>query len=183
MSKIVVGAASMLVVALGVVYGVLYMGLIPVGADNRPGYLERRFTHMATDAYVTRNAPKQENPFPPTSANLLEGARRYEEHCALCHGGAATRVSPLRYRFSPPAPQLVNRVPRDPDAHLWWITKHGFRLTGMPAWDGLLSDDEIWKVVLFMKSSDKLPAEVEAAWRAAAAAPCLAENAGARRVP
>jgi mono/diheme cytochrome c family protein len=62
----------------------------------------------------------------------------------------------------------VNRVPRDPDADFWWITKHGFRMTGMPGWDGILSDDEIWKVVAFIKNSDKLPPDAHAAWQAAA---------------
>jgi mono/diheme cytochrome c family protein len=38
----------------------------------------------------------------------------------------------------------------------------------MPAWDGILSDDEIWKVIAFVKHTDKLPSEAQAAWRAAA---------------
>jgi len=81
---------------------------------------------------------------------------------------AAQRISPLRTKFSPPVPQIVNRVPKDPDADFYWITKHGIRLTGMPGWDGILSDDQIWTVVAFIKRSDKLPAEAEAAWKQAA---------------
>jgi mono/diheme cytochrome c family protein len=41
-------------------------------------------------------------------------------------------------------------------------------MTGMPAWTGILSDDDIWKVVAFIKNSGKLPAETQAAWQAAA---------------
>jgi mono/diheme cytochrome c family protein len=162
------GIVVTLLVMLGGGCLVIYLGLFPVGADNPPGALERGLAHAATDAYVTKNAPKQENPFQPTSENLIEGARKYEQHCAVCHGGAANRVSPLRNKFSPAVPQLVDRVPHDPDAEFWWITKHGFRLTGMPAWDGILSDDEIWKVIAFVKHSDKLPADAQAAWQAAA---------------
>jgi len=164
------GVVVTLLVVLGGAYLVLYLGLFPIGADNPPGAMERRLAHTATDAYLAKNAPKQENPFQPTSANLIEGAREYEEYCAVCHGGAANRISPLQNKFSPAVPQLVNRVPRDPDAEFWWITKHGYRLTGMPAWDGILSDDEIWKVIAFVKHSDKLPPDAQAAWQAAASA-------------
>jgi mono/diheme cytochrome c family protein len=162
------GIILTLLVVLGGAYLVLYLGLFPLGADNPPGTLERRLAHTATDAYLAKNAPQQENPFQPTSENLTEGARKYEEHCAVCHGGAAHRISPLQKKFSPAVPQLVNRVPRDPDAEFWWITKHGYRLTGMPAWDGILTDDEIWKVIAFVKHSDKLPPDAQAAWQAAA---------------
>jgi mono/diheme cytochrome c family protein len=162
------GVVVTLLVVLGGAYLVLYLCLFPIGADNPPGVLERRLAHTAIDAYLAKNAPKQENPFQPTSENLIEGARKYEQHCAICHGGAATRISPLQNKFSPAVPQLVNRVPHDPDAEFWWITKHGYRLTGMPAWDGILSDDEIWKVIAFVKHSNKLPPDAQAAWQAAA---------------
>ena len=97
-----------------------------------------------------------------TPANLTEGAKEYEEHCAFCHGGAKAKISPMRDKFNPPAPQLINRIPHDDDAWLFWVTKHGVRMTGMPTWDGIMSDDEMWKIVAFIKHSDKLPPEVQA---------------------
>ncbi|MCG6957822.1 MAG: c-type cytochrome [Gemmatimonadetes bacterium] len=168
MLKFFGGVVTALVVVFGGAYLVANRGWFPVGADNAPGHLERRLAHMATDAYVARHAPEQENPIPLTPATLSEGARIYEEHCSVCHGGAVHKISPLQHRFSPPVPQLVNRVPRDPDGDFFWITKHGYRLTGMPSWDGILSDDQIWTVVAFIKHSDKLPPEAQAAWQEAA---------------
>jgi thiosulfate dehydrogenase len=162
------GVVLTLVVLVGGAFLVINRGWFPIGADNPPGTVERRLARMASDAYVGSHAPKPQNPVQPTAAALSEGARLYERHCAVCHGGAARRISPLRSRFSPPVPQLVNRVPRDPDGDFWWITKHGIRLTGMPSWNGILSDDQIWTVVAFIKHSDKLPAEAQAAWKAAA---------------
>ena len=38
----------------------------------------------------------------------------------------------------------------------------------MPAWDGIMSDDEMWQTVAFIKHSNQLPADVEAAWRSGA---------------
>ena len=88
----------------------------------------------------------------------------------MCHGGAQAKISPMQNKFNPPAPQLINRIPHDEPAWLFWVTKHGIRMTGMPTWDGVLSDDAMWKIVAFIKNSDKLPPAVDAQWRGMAAA-------------
>ncbi len=160
-------AVTLLVLACGG-FLVANRGWFPIGADNPPGSLERWAANMATDAYVGSHAPQVENPIQPTAANLSDGAQLFEMHCSLCHGGAADRISKLRAKFSPPVPQIINRIPGDPDADLWWVTKHGIRMTGMPSWDGTLSDQDIWKVIAFVKHSDKLPPEAMKAWREAA---------------
>ena len=164
----VLGIVSTLVlIALGV-YIVSTFGLFPIGADNPPFGLERYLAGRAMNAYVDRNAPEGTNPVAVTPANLADGAKEYEEHCAFCHGGAAAKISPMQRKFSPGAPQLTNRIPRDSEPWLYWVTKHGVRMTGMPAWDGVLSDDDMWKIVAFIKNSDKLPPDVAATWKAMA---------------
>ena len=152
-------------------YVVSMYGWYPIGADNPPGGLERALASRAMNVYADKHKPAMENPTPLTAENLTEGAKEYEEHCAFCHGGAKAKTSPMQNKFNPPAPQLVARVPHDPDNWLFWVTKHGVRLTGMPSWDGIMSDEEIWKVVAFLKHSDKLPPETAAAWTALASEP------------
>jgi hypothetical protein len=66
---------------------------------------------------------------------------------------------------------LINKIPHDPDAWLYWITKHGVRLTGMPGWEGMMTDDEMWQTIAFIKHSNKLPADVESGWRKLAVGP------------
>lgn len=165
MKGFVLGIVATLVAMVCGVFLVSRLGLFPVGADNPPSGLERMLASRAMNVYVDNHKPAGDNPVPPTAANLTEGAKEYEEHCALCHGGAKARTSPLHEKFSPPAPQLINRIPHDPDAWLFWVTKHGVRMTGMAAWDGVLSDSDMWKIIAFIKHSDALPADVEAAWR------------------
>jgi mono/diheme cytochrome c family protein len=163
------------VITLAVLYGIFYLtlsqGLFPIGADNAPGKLERKYANMAMDEYVDKHMPEGNNPMEANSANLMQGAMLYEKHCALCHGGGKDRTSPLVHNFSPPVPQILQRIPHDPDAHLWWVTKHGIRMTGMPSWDGIISDDDLWKVVAFVKHSNNLPPEVQAMWQQAAQGP------------
>jgi mono/diheme cytochrome c family protein len=171
MKKFVAGIiVTLLVLSVGVV-AVSHLGLYPIGADNPPSSLERTLAMRAMDVYAEKHKPAGENPTPLTAANLGEGAKEYEEHCAFCHGGARSKISPMRDKFNPPVPQLVDRIPHDDDAWLFWVTKHGVRMTGMPAWAEIMSDQEIWKVVAFIKHSDKLPPEAQAIWQKMAATP------------
>ena len=57
-------------------------------------------------------------------------------------------------------------VEDDPEGWTFWKIKQGIRWTGMPAWKDSLSDDQIWKITLFLKHMDKLPPAPQAAWQA-----------------
>jgi len=125
---------------------------LPVG----PSQFERHFAMHAVDEWVDDHASKQENPFQPTMENIMDGSMIYDKHCALCHGSLKEPTSPMKNRFYPPVPQLMASTPDDPDANFFYVTKYGIKLSGMPGWDGVLSNDEIWKAVLFIKNSEKM---------------------------
>lgn len=161
---------TVLALSVGAV-AVSHFGLYPIGADNPPSAIEKALAGRAMDVYADKHKPEGANPIAPTSANLVDGAHEYEEHCAFCHGGAKAKISPMENRFSPPPPQLVNRIPHDPENWLFWVTKHGVRMTGMPAWDTVMSDEDIWKIVAFIKRSNTLPPDVQAEWQKIASTP------------
>ena len=171
MKGFVIGVVLTLAVLVCAVFVTSRFGLYPIGADNPPGAVERMLAGPAMDVYADRHKPAGGNPVQITPAALGEGAQEYEEHCAFCHGGARAKISPMRDRFSPPVPQLIDRIPHDEETWLFWVIKHGVRMTGMPAWEGVLSDDEMWKIVAFIKRSDKLPPEVQSVWQRVATTP------------
>jgi mono/diheme cytochrome c family protein len=171
MKRFVSGIVFTLIVIAGGAIAVTHLGLYPIGADNPPGAIERMLASRAMDTYAEKHKPAGPNPTALTAANLTTGAKEYEEHCAFCHGGAKAKVSPMRDKFSPPVPQVIDRIPHDDDAWLFWVTKHGVRMTAMPSWDGIMSDEEIWAVIAFIKHSDKLPPETQKAWQELAASP------------
>ena len=158
MKGFVLGILATVAIIVAAVYVISARGLYPIGADNPPGALEKTIAMRALDVYADKHKPAGPNPA-STPAALTAGAMAYEANCALCHGGAKQRISPMRDKFNPPPPQLVDRIPHDEDAWLFWVTKHGVRMSGMPSWDGVLSDDEIWQVVAFIKHSNTLLAQ------------------------
>ena len=55
-----------------------------------------------------------------------------------------------------------------PENQNFYIIQHGVRLSGMPAWKQVLSEQETWQVTTFLSHMDKLPVPVSEAWKAAA---------------
>jgi mono/diheme cytochrome c family protein len=157
MRGFIIGVLVTLIVIFGGGYIYLTNGFFDTRAVGKtPGTLERRVANKSVDEWVDGHASKQDNPFQPTMENIAAGQKVYEDNCALCHGTLKQPVSPMRKSFYPWVPQLMNSTPDDPDANLFYVTKYGIRLSAMPGWSGQLSDDDIWKAVLFIKNSDKV---------------------------
>jgi mono/diheme cytochrome c family protein len=108
--------------------------------------------------------PERRTQPPVNEDNLKAGIDTYRTMCARCHSTPEGQTSIYGQSFYPPAPKLPEEMSRYTDSQLFWLIKHGIRNTGMPAWGGMLSDDEIWQIVSLLKNSQDLPPSVEAHW-------------------
>jgi mono/diheme cytochrome c family protein len=157
MRGFILGVIVTLVVLFGGAYYCASKGYFDSRAvPIRPSDFEKHTAMHAVDQWVDAHAPKQPNPFQPTMENIMDGSMTYDKNCALCHGSLKQPESKMREKFYPPVPQLMSRTPDDPDGNLFYVVKYGIRLSGMPGWDGVLSDDDIWKTVLFIKNSSEM---------------------------
>ena len=123
---------------------------------NTPSTFEVHTAMKSLDEWVDQHAPKQANPFQPTMDNIMDGSMTYDKNCASCHGSLKQPISPMQKKFYPPVPQLMSSTPDDPDGNLFYVIKYGVRYTAMPGWEGVLSDDDIWKTVVFIKNSGQM---------------------------
>jgi mono/diheme cytochrome c family protein len=157
MRGFIVGILFTLAVVFGGAYFYATTGHFDTRAvGNAPSTIERRTANKSVDAWVEDHAPRQSNPFQPTMENVMDGSMAYDKNCAFCHGSLKAPISPMRTKFYPPVPQLMSRVPDDPDGNLFYVIKYGIRMTAMPGWEGVLSDDDMWKIVVFMKNSGQM---------------------------
>jgi mono/diheme cytochrome c family protein len=102
---------------------------------------------------VTVGGKKDVNPFPATEENIHAGRLNFSNYCMVCHGldGQKTGV-PFADRMLPPVPDLSsNQVQGFSDGQLKWIIDNGISPSGMPASKGILNDDEIWQIVVFLR--------------------------------
>lgn len=153
MKKVLLGALLMLVLLLLSAAAVMRLGLLPVNADGSHSNLEARVMPLVLHASVTRRASGLANPVAVNEENLKAGTRTYNTMCVTCHSTPTGGPSEYGQAFYPPAPQLSGSLPQYTEAELFWIIKHGIRNTGMPAWGGMLSDEDIWRVVAMLKRS------------------------------
>src|SRR3984885_15647818 len=165
MGKFALGVmVTLLVLVLGGL-GLAMLGFFPPAANVEPPHMEHRLAMGAVDASMERHAPRITNPLPPTDPYLEDGMKLYTMNCALCHGGLDRKPSGLAKSFYPPPPNLISDPPDDPEWHIFYTIRTGVRYTGMPAWDKTLSEQDMWKVTMFLSHMDKLPPTVQEFWK------------------
>jgi mono/diheme cytochrome c family protein len=91
---------------------------------------------------------------PPLDAPALvrQGAAVYRDKCAQCHGGPGFAQSDYGQSMQPVPGPLMDATKRWQARELYWITRHGIKMSGMPAWEYHLSDQDLWAVVAFIKT-------------------------------
>jgi mono/diheme cytochrome c family protein len=147
----------------------LHLGRVPVAVADPPLPQERLLTGVPLHARIQRELVATV-PIPADGNSLAAGAEVYRDQCAACHGFHGKPSSFGAHMF-PAAPPLWEKhrdsnvvgVSDDPPAETYWKVANGIRLTGMPAFNQLLTDTQMWQVSLVLANADKPlpPAAVE----------------------
>ena len=93
------------------------------------------------------------NPLQATPENIADGKANFSHYCIACHGldGQNTGV-PFAENMAPPVPSLAStNVQSYTDGQLKWVIDNGIFPSGMPASKGILTDEEIWSTVLYIR--------------------------------
>lgn len=94
-------------------------------------------------------------------ALIREGAKAFVARgCVSCHGGPGATWAKFSEALMPSPPDLAEVAKERSPSEIFWVVKHGLKFTGMPGFGAIdVKDDEIWKIVAFVK---KLPSVSEA---------------------
>jgi thiosulfate dehydrogenase len=132
----------------------------PVAVADPPFWLERELAHTPLHARIDKEMP-QSAPIEPSDTNLETGAHIYRQQCAACHG-LYGRPSSFAKTMYPDAPQLwephpdgVVGVSDDPVGETYWKVKNGIRLSGMPSFNKVLNETQMWQVSLLLSRADQ----------------------------
>jgi len=152
---------GVLLVVAGV-YSYFRYGYAPVATAAPPIPFEIKLAHMALNARIDKDAPKNA-PFQASEADLENGAHFYREHCSMCHGLMDQPKTATANGMFPKPPQLLHGkgVTDDPPGETYWKVDNGIRLTGMPAYGKSLSSKEMWQISLLLAGADKVPEQVK----------------------
>ena len=96
------------------------------------------------------------NPISSEMEHIYDGGKLYLEYCARCHGDSGRGNGPDAVSLTFPLDQLgwAGSGLLERDAYLFWIIAEGGHKFGgsMPQFKGILEKDDIWKVILFLKT-------------------------------
>lgn len=109
--------------------------------------------HVAGHHDVPEEAATRENPISATQDSVVAGASIYAQNCAVCHGETGEGDGPAAAALEmKPADLHEDHVQALTDGGLFWIISHGKPDTPMPPWDNVLTEDERWHVVNFLRT-------------------------------
>jgi mono/diheme cytochrome c family protein len=97
-------------------------------------------------AAVTRN------PIPRSAQSITRGRQLFHTYCEACHGAGARGDGPAAAAL-PEHPEDLTRIappPIFPDGVVAYRILNGVKV--MPAWKGILSSDDIWDLINFIRS-------------------------------
>ncbi len=126
--------------------------LLPGCAAKPPGRLEGAFVNWVKH-HITVGGKHDRNPFAASVQHVANGKDAFTQYCSVCHGldGQNTGV-PFAAVVSPPVPSLASaQVQSYSDGQLKWIIQHGVAPSGMPPSEGIFSDEDMWKIVLYLR--------------------------------
>jgi len=172
-ARAIAGFLGLLVVGAIVI---ISTGAYNVAASTPHTALTHWLMHKAMERSVAARA--DEIPAPPVvdSAMVRHGFEEFHEMCVVCHGAPGVERGALGKGMAPKPPDLSEVAAEWSDRELFWITKHGIKLAGMPAFGVTHSDEALWGIVAFLR---RLQDMSPTTYRQLAAAAGTGEHAGA----
>jgi|ERR1035437_382796 mono/diheme cytochrome c family protein len=155
--KFLTGAVSMLVILIIGSLIFIYSGIYDMSATVHHSKLTLWMINTLKDNSINHHI-NDSNLKPPdlSDTSLVKmGFVHYREMCVSCHGAPGVDQSDIIVKgLYPRPPKLVRTAKEFTPQQLFWITKNGFKMTGMPAFGPTHSDNMIWAMVAF---TEKLP--------------------------
>ena len=157
--RIILFLPTILILAAARVAGLAYSGLVDVSAKVHESGAVRWLIETTRKRSVQRRADGIAVPELRAQAGVAVGAAAFEDMCAGCHG-APGREPILEARdMNPTPPDLAELSTERNPAEVFWVIKHGIRMTGMPAWGASHTDSQLWQLVAFIRRMPGLSAD------------------------
>ena len=156
------GFAAAIVILPISVLAYVWLGLAGVQANVPPPAWERHLMTAAVRISVARRAErkKPEAAGPQNEDQIVAGGKLYMNGCAGCHGELGKPFREDRSLY-PPVPQLPHVGTQYTEPQIYWIVKHGIRMTAMSAYRPFYSEKELWSIAAFVHEIRNLPSGVQ----------------------
>lgn len=139
--------------ALGIAgLAVIYTGSFNVAATEEHGAFTRWAFDTTFHNAVEHRAAGIAAPEPATPAALEAGASAYKSMCQHCHAGPGVERAAWASGMRPRPPHLAEAAAHWEPEEVFWLVRHGVKMSGMPAFGPSHDDAAIWTIVAFVKA-------------------------------
>lgn len=146
---VTLGSAVAVSTIIGLV--IIYGGIFNVATTWEDPSLMRWVLVTTRENSIKKRSASIRAPISSSASQIDEGFRSYREMCAICHTPPGGLDSPIAKGLNPPPADLAESAEHMSASELFWATKNGIRMTGMPGWGVTHKDDELWNIVAFLK--------------------------------
>lgn len=157
MRQVLLTLLCVLVLAAGVVLAVAYGGFVDVAATTAHSDAVEWFLVTTRDSSIDARAERLAVPPLDDPRMLRTGLVHYHAMCVTCHGAPGVDPAELARGLNPMPPDLYSE--EESAAEIFWVVKHGIRMTGMPAFGPTHSDEELWALSAFVQRLPDLSAD------------------------
>lgn len=153
------GVLGTILVAIAVWLTVVYTGAYNVAASDQHFDAVRWSFDTTMRRSVASRAGGADLPQNPSENLVAEGAGYYAESCAQCHGGPGKDPTEWSRGMRPEPPHLTEAATEWTGEEIHWIVTNGIKMTGMPAFGGRHSSEEITAIAAFVSALPGLTAD------------------------
>lgn len=144
------GVVATLLLGLVVWLTVVYSGAYNVAATDQHADIVRWTFDTTMQRSVRGRADNIQAPDSVPAALVKSGAEAYATTCAHCHGGPGVEREGWAANMRPEPPELRHAAPHWKPREVFWIVKHGIKMSGMPAFGPEHDDDALWGIAAFV---------------------------------
>ncbi|RYF39416.1 MAG: cytochrome c, partial [Comamonadaceae bacterium] len=140
---------------------VVFSGIYDISASRQ----HTQTVYSLLETTMRHSVQRRARPITPPPLDdpqrIARGARLFHDKCVQCHGAPGVAQDDIGKSMQPVPGPLVDAMQRWRPREIYWITRHGIKMSGMPAWEFRLEDSQLWDITAFIA---RLPTLTPAAY-------------------
>lgn len=148
----------LIVILFVIIASYFLLGFYNVSATKPHMKVTEIILHLVAENSIKRNSGAIINPFDIDDKELyVHGFKEYDEMCVQCHGWSGIEISPTGKGLNPKPPHFPDEELYEYTLEdIYWVTKNGIKMTGMPGYGPTHEEETLWSIAIFLDRSREL---------------------------